>query len=241
MLKNVILFSEMMLIGGCQVMPSSSCTARGSIVTIEDGPIPNCNSSALSGDIGAAHILCSSDSPYWVEIAAENGDPVAAHNMGALLYSNDDPQKLIRSLYWYRRAAGLGFTLDKGDIVRLEGRLNKLLGANFIERITKKDHSKAEFLVFLALSGEPESALMVCKSPSVEATTSAYWYRIAAQNGSNEAAYHYGNLLIGSKSRVDVLRGYFWVRRAASKNHPEAVSMLKRLKDFDVAPPDGSF
>jgi TPR repeat protein len=72
---------------------------------------------ALLGDAKAAYQLLgktalagggTSDSSYWLEVAAENGHPIAQYNLGAKLLGSVDPRDQVRSEYWLSRAAQSG-------------------------------------------------------------------------------------------------------------------------------------
>jgi TPR repeat protein len=71
---------------------------------------------ALLGDAKAAYRLLgdaalagnTADTTFWLEVAAENGHPIAQYNLGAKLLGNADPRDQVRAEYWLSRAARAG-------------------------------------------------------------------------------------------------------------------------------------
>ena len=168
---------------------------------------------AMKGDAFAARVLADwyskqtrQDWKYWAQVGAENGDSVAQYTLAFLLFDDDaDSRSLVRSVYWYRKAA-------------LQGDLKADAKAGEIEALLSANESVQD------LGTQTRSALLgdsVAASALANAVASAddqrYWLQIAAQNGSAEAMQRLSAIMSEEADPLLVARADYWTRRAEAR------------------------
>jgi TPR repeat protein len=103
----------------CVVLTTAGAAGVGageSVRRISPGERAKAEREALLGDAKAAYRLLgdsatagnAEDTAFWLEVAAENGHPIAQYNLGAKLLGSADPRLQVRAEYWLSRAAKAG-------------------------------------------------------------------------------------------------------------------------------------
>ena len=82
-----------------------------------------------------------------------------------------------------------------------------------------------------ALLGDGDAAMQLANSEiKTNRANMIYWYRVAAENGSNVGQYNYGTFLVSdSKDRADCIRALFWFKKAAAAGNKYAADYISPL------------
>lgn len=81
---------------------------------------PNLESQKIAGALGSANDAFEvaqyyfkvdiAEYKYWIDVAAENGHPVAEYNRAKLLLQDEKPQSKKRAIFWLKRSSSHGFS-----------------------------------------------------------------------------------------------------------------------------------
>jgi hypothetical protein len=117
--RGVFAAISVMQLGCSDVASTTDAQSENStqVRTIETAELQVLQLQALAGDVEASSRVAvhwqaqgdglhfSDEQLFWLQVAAENGDPVTMLNYGLALSWTGEPNKCRRALYWIRRWA----------------------------------------------------------------------------------------------------------------------------------------
>lgn len=171
--------------------------------------------------------------------AAEQGDPLAAHNLGMMHESGKGTaEDKAEALKWYEKAADLGSSAEEECTENLKRQIafeaggRALKEKNYPEalaqytRAAEWGHLAAQFNVGLMYD--------YGKGTAEDKAKALFWYEKAAEQGDADAQYCCAKMYYNGEGTEKDSRVYLmWLRKAAAQGHTEAAEVWDRMMSLD--------
>ncbi len=148
----------------------------------------------------------------WFGLAAENGDPRAANNLGQMYLAGDGvPKSQKDGLKWLLAAANGGYSKAMYSLGRHYEDRNLAEAANWYDKASEQGHARAQNIL--------GNMLRFGYGVPTDAQRAAELYRSAAENGNATAAYNLASMYIhGDGVTEDLREAYKWLFIAGARS-----------------------